>query len=111
MPGGIEGLFDIFELRPDMKVDEAKMEEDIATYGLFQYEDFAAYLSESVFDALPVKYLKRSRPGRTSWTTGISSSYCGGTARFSPMARAENPCKKPLSLAKGPFFSKKSGPL
>lgn len=60
MPGGIEGLFNIFELGPDMKVDEAKMEADIAAYGLFQYEDFAAYLSESVFDALPVKYLKVS---------------------------------------------------
>ncbi len=61
MPGGITGLFNIFEIDPEtMKYDEAKMQADIEKYGLFTYEEFAALVPvpETAFDALGGKYLK-----------------------------------------------------
>ena len=58
MPGGITGLFNFFEYDEDLKYDSEKMAEDIATYGLFTYEDFKEYMSEDVFEQIfPVKYL------------------------------------------------------
>jgi hypothetical protein len=36
-----EGWFDYFVIGDDMKYDEAQMQADIATYGLYEYEDFA----------------------------------------------------------------------
>lgn len=61
MPGGIEGLFNIFEVDAEtMKYDEAQMQADIAQYGLFTYEEFAEQfpISEEVFEAFNVQYLK-----------------------------------------------------
>ena len=61
MPGGIVGLFNIFEVDADtMKYDEAQMQADIAQYGLFTYEEFAALfpVSEEVFEACNGQYLK-----------------------------------------------------
>lgn len=61
MPGGIVGLFNIFEVDADtMKYDEAQMQADIAQYGLFTYEEFAALfpVSEEVFEAFNGQYLK-----------------------------------------------------
>ena len=34
------------------------MAQDIETYGLYTYEDFADYVSEEVFNAFPFKYFK-----------------------------------------------------
>lgn len=61
MPGGISGLFNIFEVDADtMKIDGAAMERDIAQYGLFTYEEFAEIypVSEDVFNAFNAKYFK-----------------------------------------------------
>ena len=61
MPGGIEGLFNIFEVDGDrMAYDEEQMQADIAQYGLYTYEEFAQIVpvSEEAFDALGGQYLK-----------------------------------------------------
>lgn len=61
MPGGIEGMFNIFEVDAEtMKYDEAQMQADIAQYGLFTYEEFAELfpISEEVFEAFNGQYLK-----------------------------------------------------
>ena len=61
MPGGIDGLFNIFAVDPEtMKIDEAAYLSDIAEYGLYTYEEFAEEypISEEVFEAFGGKYLK-----------------------------------------------------
>ena len=61
MPGGIEGMFNIFEVDAEtMKYDEAQMQADIAQYGLFTYEEFAELFPvlEEVFEAFNGQYLK-----------------------------------------------------
>ena len=61
MPGGIEGLFNIFEVDAEtMKYDEVQMQADIAQYGLFTYEEFAELfpITEEAFEAFNGKYLK-----------------------------------------------------
>lgn len=60
MPGGIEGLFNIFEYNDDMTYDIEKMNEDIEKYGLYTYEDFKDYLPYEVYLAFPGPYLKVS---------------------------------------------------
>lgn len=59
MPGGIEGLFNIFEVNSlTMKYDEQAMQADIQQYGLFTYADFEDLISEEVFNAFNGQYLK-----------------------------------------------------
>ncbi len=61
MPGGIDGLFNIFEVNADtMTYDIAAMQRDIATYGLFTYEEFAELVpvTKDVFDAFNGQYFK-----------------------------------------------------
>lgn len=61
MPGGITGLFNIFEVDAEtMTIDEEAFAADIAEYGLFTYEEFYEMypVSEEVFDAFNGKYLK-----------------------------------------------------
>lgn len=61
MPGGISGLFNIFEVDNEtMMLDEAKYYSDIEQYGLFTYEEFAEIVpvSEEVFTAFNGQYLK-----------------------------------------------------
>lgn len=61
MPGGINGLFNIFEVDPDtMKINVESMQRDIAQYGLYTYEEFAELVpvSEDVFNAFNGQYLK-----------------------------------------------------
>ena len=60
MPGGIEGLFNIFDYNDDMTYDIEKMNEDIEKYGLYTYEDFKDYLPYEVYLAFPGPYLKVS---------------------------------------------------
>ena len=60
IPGGIEGMFNIFEYGDGLKYDEEKMAADIEEYGLFTYEDFAEYLPEEIYAAFPAEYLKVS---------------------------------------------------
>ena len=58
MPGGIEGLFNMFEYGENLVYDEEKMLSDIEEYGLFTYEDFEAYLPYEVYAAFPAPQLK-----------------------------------------------------
>ena len=61
MPGGIGGLFNIFEVDAEtMSYDEESMQDDIDTYGLYTYEEFNALvpIPQEVFEAFNGKYLK-----------------------------------------------------
>ena len=63
MPGGVGGLFNIFEVDADtMTYDIEAMERDIAEYGLYTYEELNAIcpLSEDMFYAAGGAYLKIS---------------------------------------------------
>lgn len=61
MPGGISGLFNIFEYEDNsLKYDEIKKANDINAYGLYTYDDFKEYMSEDIFNAFPIIYLKVS---------------------------------------------------
>ena len=61
MPGGITGLFNIFEYNSDATINKEKMAEDIKQYGLFDYEkDFKNLISKYVFDVFNIQYLKVS---------------------------------------------------
>ena len=63
MPGGVGGLFNIFEVDPEtMTYDYEQMEKDIETYGLFKYEELNEIcpLSEDMFHAANGAYLKIS---------------------------------------------------
>ena len=61
MPGGVDGLFNIFEVDPDtMMYDAEAMAADIEQYGLYTYEELNALVpvSEVMFDAVNGQYLK-----------------------------------------------------
>ena len=63
MPGGVGGLFNIFEVDAEtMTYDYEQMEKDIETYGLYTYEELNAIcpLSEEMFIAAGGAYLKIS---------------------------------------------------
>ena len=58
MPGGISGLFNIFEVDTDaMCYDKQKMEADIETYGLLTATDFEGIVTEEAFEAFNGRYL------------------------------------------------------
>ena len=61
MPGGIEGLINIFNVDSEtMKYNTEEFNADIAQYGLFTYEELSELIpiSEDVFNALNAQYLK-----------------------------------------------------
>jgi len=59
MPGGIDGLFNIFEVDTDiMAYDKAKKSKDIETYGLYTYDDFDEIIPEIAYEAFNGAYLK-----------------------------------------------------
>jgi hypothetical protein len=63
MPGGVGGLFNIFEVDPEtMTYDYEQLAKDIETYGLFTYEELNAIcpLTEEMFNAAGGAYLKIS---------------------------------------------------
>lgn len=61
MPGGIDGLFNIFEVDGEtLTYNSESMAKDIEQYGLFTYEEFAEILPvpEEIFNAFSGQYLK-----------------------------------------------------
>lgn len=61
MPGGIGGMFNVFEVDGEtMRYDAAEMQRDIDTYGLFTYEEFSESVEvpEVIFEAINGQYLK-----------------------------------------------------
>ena len=71
MPGGITGLFNIFEYENEsLKYNIKKKNEDIKKYGLLDYSSFDKYLSKELYDKLPCKYMAISiGKGFISWNT------------------------------------------
>jgi uncharacterized repeat protein (TIGR02543 family) len=58
MPGGINGLFNIFEVDVGtMTYDAEAMQNDIETYGLLTLEDFGGMITEDMFNAFNGQYL------------------------------------------------------
>lgn len=53
-----ETFFRIFEVGENMRFDATKMEADIRTYGLYTYEDYAAYVSYEEYVAFGGAYFK-----------------------------------------------------
>lgn len=63
MPGGIDGLFNIFEVDGEtMTYDGQAMANDIERYGLYTYEEFSETFDvpEEIFKAVNAKYFKIS---------------------------------------------------
>jgi hypothetical protein len=61
MPGETESFINIFDVDPiTMQYDEVQMNIDIATYGLFTYDDFADILPYEMYEAFGGAYLKIS---------------------------------------------------
>ncbi len=59
MPGGISGLFNIFEVdTKTMIYDAEQKQQDIETYGLFTIDDFGGLITEEAFNAFNGAYLK-----------------------------------------------------
>lgn len=61
IPGGINGLFNIFEVDAEtMKFDAEAMEADVEMYGLYTYEELNSLvpMQEMMFDAVNGQYLK-----------------------------------------------------
>ncbi|MCM1261051.1 MAG: hypothetical protein NC182_07930 [Prevotella sp.] len=58
--GDLRGLFNIFELDENMKIDIVKMNQDIEKYGLYTYDEWKEYLTYEQFIAFNVQYLKVS---------------------------------------------------
>ena len=56
MPGGIEGIFNIFEYGEGLKYDEELMNADIDKYGLMSYEELSDYVPYEMYCAFPAKY-------------------------------------------------------
>ena len=52
------GAFCYFDIGEDMAFDQAAIERDVETYGLYTYADFEEYLTVEQFELLNVKYMK-----------------------------------------------------
>ena len=52
------GDTNLFEITENLTYDFEQMQQDIATYGLYTYEDFKPYATEEQFELYNVKYLK-----------------------------------------------------
>lgn len=60
IPGGTNGLSNIFEYDENLKYDEELMKADIDKYGLFTYDDFKDLIPYEFYSHFPVPYLKVS---------------------------------------------------
>ena len=58
IPGGIDGIFNMFEYDSDLNYDAEQMKADIEKYGLYTYEDFAEYIPEEVYNMFQAQYFK-----------------------------------------------------
>lgn len=56
MPGGIEGLFNIFEYGENLKYDEALKQADLELYGELTYADFKDLVSLEMYESYPANY-------------------------------------------------------
>ena len=56
MPGGIAGIFNIFEYGDNLMFDEELMKADIEKYGIMKYEVLAPYVPYEMYYAFNAKY-------------------------------------------------------
>lgn len=56
--GEIEGWFNFFDYNQNMQY--INVDEDIKKYGLYDYNEFKDYISETIYNIIPIKYLKIS---------------------------------------------------
>ncbi|MBQ7453236.1 MAG: BspA family leucine-rich repeat surface protein, partial [Clostridia bacterium] len=57
MPGGISGLFNIFEYGENLKYDQADKDNAISTFGLLSYDFFEDYITYEQYLLYPAQYL------------------------------------------------------
>ena len=57
-PAGCEGFYDCFEMGELLTYDREKMQQDIETYGVYDYEEWAEYLTYEQFMAFNGPWLK-----------------------------------------------------
>lgn len=57
--GEVQGWFNFFDY-DGLKYNEEKMRNDIEKYGLYEYEQFKDYISLTIYNLLPIRYLKIS---------------------------------------------------
>ena len=56
MPGGIPGIFNIFEYGEGLKFDEDLMKEDLEKYGILEYDVLSEYVPYEMYYAFNAKY-------------------------------------------------------
>ena len=57
MPGACTGMMNFFSYDANLKYNEAEIAEDIETYGLMSYEDFADIMSYEEYSVFPAQYI------------------------------------------------------
>ncbi len=60
MPGGITGMFNMFDFDDCLRYDAEKKQADIERYGLFDYQTVAAFIPYETFCQYPAQYLNVS---------------------------------------------------
>ena len=60
MPGGITGMFNIFDYDSNLKFNEEKMKADIEEFGLFDYSIVSEFVDKNTFKKYPTKYVNVS---------------------------------------------------
>ena len=58
MPGGITGIFNIFDYDSDLSYNAEKKQKDIEKYGLFDYSHFEDRIPYEFYEAFNGQYLK-----------------------------------------------------
>lgn len=67
-PTNSDGFTNIFAYDDNMKINSEAMQADIEQFDLYTYEDFKGLMDETVFNALPWKYLKVAvGKGQITW--------------------------------------------
>ncbi len=88
MPGGISGLFNIFEYDKNLAYDQVKKNEDINKYGLLGYSYFNNLIPYEVYEAFNGKYLKVAM-GKGILTKKQLNNYI---ERYLPIISKQNNC-------------------
>ena len=86
MPGGIEGIFNIFDYNDDLSFNSKKKENDIKKYGLFDYSYFKDKIPYEFYEAFNGKYLKVAL-GKRILTEDMIDYYIN---RYLPVVNKQN---------------------
>lgn len=86
MPGGITGIFNIFEYDADLSYNAEKKQQDIETYGLFDYSHFEDRIPYEFYEAFNGQYLKVAI-GKGMLTEEMINQYI---ERYLPIVNEQN---------------------